>query len=198
MKSQKEFFNSVANSWDEMCTHDMKKVEYILDLIEIQAGSHILDVGTGTGVLIPSLSQRVTESGHIKAMDVAEKMIEVAQKKNNYHNVVFECKDVLENKGDEECYDHIICYSMFPHFQHKEEAVKRLSEKLKIGGKLTICHSQSREAINNLHKSVDDTVKEDNLPTIEIIKQYFLEAGLKVVTEVDNEEMFVIVGCKQG
>ncbi|WP_339362923.1 class I SAM-dependent methyltransferase, partial [Vallitalea maricola] len=190
------FFNSVADSWDEMCNHDMKKVEYILDLVDIQAGSRILDVGTGTGVLIPSLYKRVTGSGKIKAVDMAEKMIEVARKKNNYDNVVFECNDILKNKDDEAYYDYIICYSMFPHFHCKEEAVEKLSRKLKRGGKLTICHSQSRDAINKLHKRVDDTVKEDNLPEMEKLEQYFSEYGLKVVEQVDNEDMFVVIGSR--
>lgn len=196
MKSQKDFFNEVANSWDKMCVHDMEKVEFILDLIEIEAGNHVLDVGTGTGVLIPGLSQRVTQLGNVKAVDIAEKMIEIAQGKNVFENVIFECKDVLENKGEESLYDHIICYSMFPHFKDKEKAIEKLSEKLRVGGKLSICHSQSRDAINNLHKKADDTVKEDNLPMIETIKQYFLKAGLNEVVEVDNEDMFVIFGCK--
>lgn len=196
MKLKKDFFNRVADSWDEMCNHDMKKVEYILDLVDIQAGSKILDVGTGTGILIPSLYKRVTSSGKIKAIDMAENMIEVAKKKNNYDNVIFECNDILKNNGDETCYDYIICYSMFPHFQCKEEAVEKLTQKLKKGGKLTICHSQSREAINNLHKRVDDTVKEDNLPKMEILTEYLLESGLKVVKEVDNEDMFVVIGSR--
>lgn len=201
MKSQKDFFNEVANSWDEMCVHDMKKVEYILDLIDIKAGSNILDVGTGTGVLIPSLSKRVTMTGCVRAVDVAEQMIEVAQKKNNFENVIFECKDVLEDSEDllvdnESFYDHIICYSMFPHFKDKSEAIEKLSRKLKTGGKFTICHSQSREAINNLHKKADDIVKEDNLPRVEIIKEYFLKSGLGEFVEVDNEEMFLVCGCK--
>ncbi|SCY76216.1 class I SAM-dependent methyltransferase [Alkaliphilus peptidifermentans] len=198
MKSQKEFFNRVANSWDEMCNHDMKKVESILDLVGIQEGSRVLDVGTGTGVLIPSLSQRVTQLGGVKAIDVAEKMIEVAQQKNKYENVDFECGDVLETNGDEDCYDHIICYSMFPHFQRKEKAIEKLSQKLKVGGKLTICHSQSRKAINNLHKRADDSVKEDNLPAIEIVRQYYIGAGMNVIKEVDDEEMFVIIGNRFG
>ncbi|GMQ56539.1 methyltransferase domain-containing protein [Vallitalea sediminicola] len=196
MKLREDFFNRVADSWDEMCNHDMKKVEYILDLVDIQAGSKILDVGTGTGILIPSLYKRVTSSGKIKAIDMAENMIEVAKKKNNYDNVIFECNDILKNSGDETCYDYIICYSMFPHFQCKEEAVEKLTQKLKKGGKLTICHSQSREAINNLHKRVDDTVKEDNLPKMEILTEYLLESGLKVVKEVDNEDMFVVIGSR--
>ena len=32
MRSQTAFFNSVAANWDTMCNHDMKKVEFILDL----------------------------------------------------------------------------------------------------------------------------------------------------------------------
>lgn len=197
MKSQKYFFNSIAGTWDETCNHDMIKVEYILDLIGIKAGSYILDVGTGTGVLIPSLYQKVTQSGSIKAIDLAEKMIEIAQQKNKYENVIFECEDVLDIKDDEDAYDHVICYSMFPHFQsRKAEAVDRLAQKLKVGGKLTICHSQSREDINNLHKRVDETVKEDNLPTMSTMNQYFLDAGLEVIKEVDNTDMFVIIGCK--
>ncbi|WP_304944051.1 class I SAM-dependent methyltransferase [Vallitalea guaymasensis] len=196
MKLKKDFFNSVADSWDEMCNHDMKKVEYILDLVDIQAGSRILDVGTGTGILIPSLYKRVTGSGKIKAVDMAEKMIEVARKKNSFENVVFECNDILKKDNDEEYYDYIICYSMFPHFHCKEEAVEKLSRKLKSGGKLTICHSQSREAINKLHKRVDDTVKEDNLPEMEKLEQYFSESGLEVVEQVDNEDMFVVIGSR--
>lgn len=196
MKLKKDFFNSVADSWDEMCNHDMKKVEYILDLVDIQAGSRILDVGTGTGILIPSLYKRVTGSGKIKAVDMAEKMIEVARKKNSFENVVFECKDILKKDNDEEYYDYIICYSMFPHFHCKEEAVEKLSRKLKRGGKLTICHSQSREAINKLHKRVDDTVKEDNLPEMEKLEQYFSESGLEVVEQVDNQDMFVVIGSR--
>lgn len=86
---------------------------------------------------------------------------------------------------------------MFPHFKsRKAEAIETLAKKLKTGGELIICHSQSREAINNLHKNVDEAVKEDNLPPMEVMRAYFKDAGLEVVKEVDNEGMFVIVGCR--
>lgn len=42
IKSQIDFFNSIANTWDEMCKHDMGKVKTILDLTQIKMGNHIL------------------------------------------------------------------------------------------------------------------------------------------------------------
>lgn len=115
-KIPNRFFNSLASTWDETCKHDIDKVEKILDLTGIKIGNHILDVGTGTGVLIPSLYKRVGKSGYIRAVDIAENMVKMAERKNNYENVSFECGDVLEMNHDKNTYDQIICYSIFPFF----------------------------------------------------------------------------------
>lgn len=196
MKSQTAFFNSVAANWDDMCKHDMKKIEVILDLLQIEEGQQILDVGTGTGILIPSLARRVGVAGKIVGIDLAEKMIEVAKDKNAFDNVVFKCEDVLEHEPYEDGYDAIVCYSMFPHFNDKEKAITMLSKKLKTNGQLMICHSQSRDAINNMHKKANEIVKDDHLPTADRIKDYFLSAHLKVTQIIDTEEMFLVMGSK--
>ena len=197
IKSQIEFFNNLASTWDEIGKHDIDKVETILDLTGIKKGNHILDVGTGTGVLIPSLHKRVGKSGTIKAVDIAENMVKIAMGKNDFENVSFQCGDVLEMNHDKNTYDQIICYSMFPHFKsRKVEAIDSLAQKLKDGGELIICHSQSREEINNLHKQVDEPVRDDNLPTMELMRGYFKDAGLEVINVVDDDEMFVIVGSR--
>jgi len=193
---QKDFFNSLANSWDARCPHDMKKVEYILDLLGIREGNRILDVGTGTGVLVPGLSRRVADAGFVKAVDVAEKMIEIARSKHAFSNVGFHCADALEESDDDAQYDHIICYSMFPHFPDQIEAVKKLSAKLKTGGKLAICHSESRNAINALHARAASTVTSDKLPDMPTLRRFFADSGLKIAHEIDTEEMFVIAGQK--
>ena len=196
MDTQKEFFNVAAFSWDEVCRHDMEKVEGILDLVNIEKGSHVLDVGTGTGVLVPSLSRRVTESGQIKAVDIADKMIEVAKRKNKFENVIFSCEDALAVASDELSYDHILCYSMFPHFKNKKEAIEKLKAKLKVGGKLTICHTQTRDEINQLHQRKDKAVKDDVLPAMEEFIQMFREAHLKPVLTIDDHEKFVMIAVR--
>ncbi|MBF4692072.1 class I SAM-dependent methyltransferase [Fusibacter ferrireducens] len=194
MLRNKDYFNSKANSWDNQVKHNMDKVKQIMDLIEIRQGDHILDVGTGTGVTIPVLRSLVGDRGKITAIDEAEKMIEVAQSKFNHPNVEFVIGDVLSETFQDHKFDGIVCYSMFPHFEDKRVAISTLSKLLKKNGKLVICHSQSRDAINNLHKDLDGPVREDRLPTIEVFKELFSEADLNLSLEIDSEEMFVVIG----
>ncbi len=186
----------MADRWDTVCTHDANKIEYVLDLLSIKNGAKILDVGTGTGILIPFLSERAGEEGKIIAIDMSEKMLEVAQQKYSYRNTDFVYGDVLEADLPKEFFDFVICYSVFPHFHDKQLAIGIISKCLKKGGKFVIFHSQSREEINNLHKNSSEVVSEDNLPDISTIKTYFLQAGLNTTAEIDNSEMFVVVGEK--
>jgi demethylmenaquinone methyltransferase/2-methoxy-6-polyprenyl-1,4-benzoquinol methylase len=187
----------MAAKWDTICKHDTVKINNIISISEINKGAKILDVGTGTGILIPFLRQKVGEEGEITAIDVSENMLEVAQRKYTYNNVFFVCKDVLQAGFPNEYYDFIICYSVFPHFNNKETAITVMAKYLKMGGKFIICHSQSRETINNLHKDASEAVAKDNLPSMEVIKGFFRNMGLKTITEIDNNEMFVIIAGKQ-
>ena len=193
MITQREFFNTMAEKWDTVCRHDLNKIKYILALLSIKNGAKILDVGTGTGILIPFLKEQVGEQGEIIGIDVSEKMLEVAQRKYSYDNVSFVCGDVLNANLPKEHFDFVICYSVFPHFDDKQSAINIMSRYLKCGGKYIICHSQSREAINNLHKTASEAVAEDNLPSAGIIKGFIEKANMKLVHEIDDEEMFVLI-----
>ena len=45
------FFDSLADRWDELCTHDADKINTILEQTTLHKGLRILDIGCGTGVL---------------------------------------------------------------------------------------------------------------------------------------------------
>jgi demethylmenaquinone methyltransferase/2-methoxy-6-polyprenyl-1,4-benzoquinol methylase len=190
---QKAYFNNLAEVWDQKVQHDPKKIVQILDGLDIFSGHHVLDVGTGTGVLIPELAKRVGSEGFVKAVDISDRMIEVAQRKHIYPAVEIECADVLSMRKTSS-FDHVICFSMFPHFHDQENAIRELVGHLTAKGRFTIAHSQSRTAINALHLKAGEEVKKDRLPTMAVLRSYYKQAGLKVVYEVDTEELFVLVG----
>jgi ABC-type Mn2+/Zn2+ transport system permease subunit/SAM-dependent methyltransferase len=193
----KTYFNEKADTWDEDVNHDSNKLEEIVKVLDLDNGSKILDVGTGTGIMIPYLFIRGKKSVEIVAIDVSEKMIAIAKEKyqDKYPNVTFIVKDVNElNKENQ--FDVILCYSCFPHFLDQNLTIRKLNDLLKEKGKLMIVHSHSRDFINNLHKNIEGIVSNDRLPPMEKLKKMMEDKGFKILGTRDDMEMFYIVGKK--
>ncbi len=197
MQNRRDFFNAMAEKWDDVCHHDPMKINRMLGMLNIQRGSSCLDVGTGTGVMIPYLKQRSGESGKITAIDIADQMIKAAQSKYASPNVEYICGDVLDSSLPTGAFDAVVCYSVFPHFDDKQAAIRILSGYLKKGGRLLIGHTQSRDMINHMHQNAAEPVKGDTLPDMASIRTYMEAAGLVVVNWTDDGDMFAVVGKKR-
>ncbi|HHW03934.1 MAG TPA: class I SAM-dependent methyltransferase [Thermoanaerobacterales bacterium] len=196
--TQREFFNSLASEWDNRARHDPSKLAEIINLINFSKGANVLDVGCGTGVLIPYIIEKIGYSGRIVGLDIAEKMLEKARQKfphQNFPNVDFVVGDIM-NYNPRLFFDYIVCYSSFPHFPDKKNSIKKMASLLDSEGKLIICHSESRQKINSLHQSLDKSVSSDILPSGMQVSAYMQSAGLKVETVIDDEEKYVIIGAK--
>ncbi len=55
----REYFNSLAGTWDSIVQHDPQKLKKIIDLTDIKEGDTVLDVGCGTGVLEGYLLEKI-------------------------------------------------------------------------------------------------------------------------------------------
>lgn len=194
--SQVDFFNSIAQNWDSIIKVNESKINYLLEKLQVNKDSKILDVGTGTGVLIPFLT-KLNPNGNIKAVDISNNMLEVAKSKfDHISHLSFDLVDVEEDIIDDE-FDRIILYSMFPHLENKTATIKKLVENnLSNNGKLMIAHSDSRIFLNNLHRSTDDRVSESRLIEVNAQKQAFQEVGLTVEDAFENDEIYYLVISK--
>lgn len=88
------------------------ETEELVDMIlkEVSSGSHILDIGTGSGCIAVSLSRALPDS-EITAWDISEKALDIARRNNEtlQTSVHFLQRDVLTYLPDEkECYDVIV------------------------------------------------------------------------------------------
>lgn len=191
--NQVDFFNSVAKNWDNMIEINESKINYLLGKLRIKENDNILDIGTGTGVLIPFLS-KLTPNGSITGIDISKGMLEVAiEKFKNIPNVYFDLVNV-ETENINCKYDKIILYSMYPHLENKTNTIKKLVQNnLKDNGILMIAHSDSREFLNNLHKDSDKRVSESLLMEINKQKETFINASLNVTDAFENDEMYYII-----
>ena len=192
---RKGFFDENAGKWDEITVHDLDIVNMLADSIGMEGHETVLDIGTGTGIMIPFYRERT--DGAVTALDYSEKMIEVARRKypESEYGVEYVVSDLYEYDPGKR-FDVVVCYCCFPHFPRKQEAVDHLVSLLLPGGKLMIAHGSSRHHINMVHHEAGESVKHDMLPDMETMEGMMRSSGLDVVLEMDDERTFTIMGVK--
>jgi 2-polyprenyl-3-methyl-5-hydroxy-6-metoxy-1,4-benzoquinol methylase len=192
---RKDFFDQRAHIWDEISPHDLEVVNMLADALEFEGHEKVLDIGTGTGIMIPYYRQRT--SGGITALDMSEKMIEVAMSKypSEEYDVEYVVSDLYEYDPAKR-FDIIVCYSCFPHFTDKVGAIRHLASLLKDGGKMMISHGCSRDHINHVHEQSGDTVCDDRLPDMGTMRSMMESVNLTVIWSKDDERTFSLIGVK--
>src|SRR4030042_5246636 len=98
---RQEIFNNMAEKWDEMIllTPQQKTtIKYVINNSKLLKQDKILDVGCGTGVLIPYIIKNLGDTGKIICIDVSDKMIKAAKKKNNDKRIAYKHSDIYNYK----------------------------------------------------------------------------------------------------
>ena len=185
------YFNGKAAIWDkEAAEKDQSKLRKMAARLDIRPGSMVLDVGTGTGVFLPFLMQKAGGDGKILAIDIAEEMLHRARTKSYNGAVDYLNADVAHIPLPDASVDSVVCYSSFPHFQDKPGAFAEIHRVIKRGGRLFICHSSCREAINGLHNGIPE-VAHDIIPEDWEMRLMLSEAGFVDVEIEDNCENYL-------
>jgi len=192
----KEYFNARAETWDEKAAEkDATKLKAMAARLEIKPGARVLDAGTGTGVFVPYLLQKIGEKGWLTCLDFAENMLAAARAKKFTGNIDYVCADIVETGLPDNAYDAVVCYSVFPHFDHPFRALCEIARMLKAGGRLYICHTSSRRAINEIHQSIPE-ICDHVFPENEDLRRMLIEAGFIDITIEDGEDSYLVTGKK--
>ncbi len=192
-KGNREFFNEMAPGWDSFAVVFPDKIRRILGLAKMEPCDAVLDVGTGTGVLLPYIEEVIGDKGRIVAADISEGMLSVAKGKYpQYTNVEYLNIDVESDPIPGE-YDCMMMYCMFPHLERPYETLEWLYKlNLKPGGHIVIAFPEPKEAINGLHHHNDGSVHSMKLKSGEEFARDLNDCGLNVDHVLDDAEMYVI------
>lgn len=194
----KDFFNSRAATWDEkVAEKDVSKLKAMLARLDIKAGATVLDVGTGTGVFVPFLLKKIGRKGNIVCLDFAEEMLKVAQAKNFKGNINYLCADIENCQLADKSFDAVVCYSAFPHFRDKPKSLREINRLLKGGGQLFICHTSSRQAINEIHQSLPE-VCDHLFPENEDMCRMLAEARFEDINISDGKDAYLVCARKSS
>lgn len=143
----KEVFEakSTVDQWDEDYYHPIALQLYdwavadMLEKMEAEAGSIILDGGCGPGVH----SIRVAKAGyHVCAVDISRTMLDQARQRAKSENVAdqieFYQKDLTKLDLPDHSFDYVFSWGVIIHIPDAQQALDELARIVKPGGKLAL------------------------------------------------------------
>jgi ubiquinone/menaquinone biosynthesis C-methylase UbiE len=197
--SAEDYFDDAAATWDDrFCTPSLLSfLEKFVPKFDLKAGQRVLDVGTGTGVLIPYLIKTVKSSGSVTAIDSSEKMVQICKTKYSHiKNVSIKVGNIEEAAFPPDFFDVVICFGVFPHIDQKGKALQNIWRMLKPGGKLVIAHALSSEELKAHHKEVSKYVAQSVLPEKAEMIQLLEQTGFAGVRIRDKLGSYLCVARK--
>jgi len=196
---KKDFFNQLAPDWDQrFYTPELKEhLKSLVSDFHLQKGSRVLDVGSGTGGLIPYILENIGEQGSIWAIDFAEEMVRIGIEKFRYEpRTDFQAASVEVLPFADQFFDHVVCFGALPHFEDKGLAIGEMGRVLKTGGTLIIAHALSSQEIKNHHQG-SSPVAEDCLPEEKEMISLHTNNGFRMTRLIDRPKYYLCEGVKK-
>lgn len=185
------YFEAHAADWDARMPPDLSErlrrfaAPFAADF---QAAQRILEIGTGTGVLLPSVRQLAPQAQFF-ALDLARAMLQVARSRSP--QACFIQGDAQALPLPARRFDLIFCHNSFPHFDDPVRALGEIRRALRLGGRLLILHNLPRARVNSIHAQAGAPIQQHQLPPGAALAQVLREAGYTAVQVDDTDEHFV-------
>ncbi len=192
-QSEIDFFDKLAPTWDENEVRSTpERINNILSKLPLKKGMDVLDLGTGTGVLIPYISELVGEEGTVTGIDLSDGMLSLAQNKfGSLKNVKFLKLD-FEEEQIPGIYDVVFLYSVYPHLHYPFDTLEWLFKmNVKRNGYIVIAFPSDEKFINNIHHERNS--ESDHLPSAPQLAEILTEHGFHTEVVAYNQEEYILL-----
>jgi len=112
-----------------------------VERLALPSGASVLDVGCGTGASAIPAAERVGPNGKVIAVDLAERLLEIARHKaasRNLGNIEFRLGDMEDLGYPDRHFDAVICVFAIFFVPDVAKQIKELWRTVRPGGQLAI------------------------------------------------------------
>lgn len=188
-----DFFDALAPHWDASETESTpEKVAEMLARMGVEQGMSVLDLGTGTGVLLSEMARRVGSGGRIVAVDGSAGMLAIAKEKTQglvpapeFLQIDFEIEPV------EGLFDRVLLYCVYPHLHEPLATLRRLVDtNLTPSGSVMIAFPTDAAFIDAIH--AHRHADSDRCPTPLELADFLAGAGFRTRVLADEEHAYIV------
>ncbi len=145
------FDDSVAWFREPIPENVKRRMRRIVAAACVRSTDRVLDVGTGTGALIPFIRRRGTH--RIMGCDLSPAML--AEARRRYPSVTFWQGDVLHLPRAFGVFDVVFFNAMFANLWDQAKVLRAISGRLAVGGRIVISHPMGAGFVRGLKAGHD-------------------------------------------
>jgi SAM-dependent methyltransferase len=185
---QRQFFNENVDIFEPPLPKGVPaRLKATVAAGNLRPGEKVLDVGTGTGILITYILKH--QPSEVHACDLAEKMLERVKEK--FPRVVTHHGDVGDLSLPDDSLDVAFINGCFSNILDKSRSLRNLFRLLRQGGRLVISHPLGRVFIVELKKNTP--LHLDLLPDESEARALLQRHGFEIIKFRDDFAFYLVV-----
>ena len=173
---------SVAKSLSAPDRDEKQKPRELVEAMSLKPGMVVADIGTGTGYMLPYLSQAVGPQGHVLAEDIFPDFLEKAKataSERKLANVEFIKGSETDPSLPDNGVDVVLGLDTYHHWNYPEKMLAALHRQLRDGGRLVIVEYYKSpdampggRAMQHIRLDAPDVIKEIESNQFRLLSQH--------------------------
>ena len=189
---QRECFNELVDLFDPPLPEGVpKRLDQIVASAHIAMGEVVLDIGTGTGILVPIIQEY--DPAKIFACDISDAMLARLREQYAYAETIL--ADARDMTLPDASIDVAFMNACYPNIVDKKATFANISRMMKQGGRMVISHPMGKSFIDSIREEspfpLDDFPERSDAETL--IEPY----GFDIKAFIDEPKLYILTVLKQ-